>query len=152
MRNLIIATILAAIPMAVWAEEDTPQDIALEARKGFFQMLGANMGTLAGMAKGEVAYDEAAAVTAASNIEALSKYTVPMHFIDGTSTKEMPDETEALPEIWSDNAGFTAKFAALGEAAAGAGEAVKGGQDKVGPVVQKLGGACKGCHDTYRKK
>ena len=31
-------------------------------------------------------------------------------------------------------------------------EAVKGGQANVGPVVQKLGGSCKNCHDDYRKK
>ena len=43
-------------------------------------------------------------------------------------------------------------YAALGEAASGASEAVKGGQANIGPVLQKLGGACKDCHDSFRKK
>ena len=135
-------------PLAAMAEDD-PKELALEARKGYFVMLGANMAPLAAMAKGEMPYDEAAAVAAAANIETLSKYTVGMHFMPGTAKGEVED-TDAKPEIWSDMAGFGAKFAAFQEAAAGAAEAVKGGQDKVGPVVQKLGGSCKGCHDSSR--
>ena len=38
------------------------------------------------------------------------------------------------------------------EAATGASDAVKGGAGEVGAVVQKLGGACKACHDDYREK
>lgn len=148
--RLILATVLAIAPVAAFAQEDTPQDIALESRQGFFQMLGVNMGTLAGMAKGDVAYDEAKAAQAGSNIEALTKYDPTIHFIEGTSAADMADRTRAKPEIWTDMAGFSAKYAALQQAATGAGEAVKGGQDKVGPVVQSLGAACKGCHDQFR--
>ena len=149
--RFLLAAAIAAAPFAAVAE-DSPQDIALEARQGYFQMLGANMGTLAGMAKGDVAYDEAQAVLAATNINALSRYVVPMHFIDGTSNADLADKTEALPAIWTDRAGFEEKFADLQKAADGIPEAVKGGQDKVGPVVQALGAACKACHDTYRAK
>lgn len=149
--RFLLAAAIAAAPFAAVAE-DSPQDIALEARQGYFQMLGANMGTLAGMAKGDVAYDEAQAVLAATNINALSRYFVPMHFIDGTSNADLADDTEALPAIWTDRAGFEQKFADLQKAADGIPEAVKGGQDKVGPVVQALGAACKACHDTYRAK
>ena len=149
--RFLLAAAIAAAPFAAVAE-DSPQDIALEARQGYFQMLGANMGTLAGMAKGDVAYDEAQAVLAATNINALSRYVVPMHFIDGTSNADLADKTEALPAIWTDRAGFEEKFADLQKAADGIPEAVKGGQDKVGPVVQALGATCKACHDTYRAK
>lgn len=149
--RFLLAAAIAVAPFAVMAE-DSPQDIALEARKGYFQMLGANMGTLAGMAKGDVAYDEAQAVLAATNINALSQYFVPMHFIDGTSNADLGADTQALPVIWTDRAGFEEKFAGLQKAADGIPEAVKGGQDKVGPVVQALGAACKACHDTYRAK
>lgn len=145
--KLFLVAAIAAFP--VLAHADAAED-ALEARQGFMKMLGINMGTLAGMAKGEIAYDAAAATTAGNNIEALTKYTVPALFIEGTS----PDdgvETEALPAIWENSEDFAAKFAALGEAAAGAGAAAGGGQEAVGPVVQKLGEACKACHDDYRK-
>lgn len=142
---MALATLAPTLALA----EDDPKDLAIEARKGYFVMLGANMAPLAAMAKGEMPYDEAAAAQAATNIETLSKYPVGMHFMPGTAKGEMED-TDAKPEIWTDMEGVKAKFAAFQEAAAGAGEAVKGGQDKVGPVVQKLGGSCKGCHDNYR--
>ncbi|MFB2533424.1 cytochrome c [Paracoccus sp. p4-l81] len=143
-----VLAIASLTPLAAMADED-PKELAIEARQGYFVMLGANMGQLAGMAKGDIAYDEAAAATAGANIEALSKYTVGMHFMPGTAKGEM-DDTDAKPEIWTDMAGFSAKFADFQNAAAGASEAVKGGQGNVGPVVQKLGGTCKACHDSFR--
>lgn len=152
MRFLIAAAALAtAIPLSALAQDDPKAD-AVKARQGYFTMLAANMGALSGMAKGDVAYDEAAAVAAATNINALSRYDVTMHFIDGTSADDLADATEAKPEIFADRAGFSAKFADLQKAADGIPEAVKGGQDKLGPVVGALGGTCKACHDTYRVK
>lgn len=152
MRFLIAAAAMAAtLPLTALAD-DTPQQVAVEARHGFFQMLGYNMGTLAGMAKGDVPYDEAAAVAAATNINALSRYDITTHFIEGTSSADLAGESEALPEAIADKAGLSAKYADLQKAADGIPEAVKGGQDKVGPVVAALGGACKACHDNYRVK
>lgn len=145
-----LISLIAAAPIAAMAD-DSPEEAALEARKGYFLMLGANMGPLAGMAKGEIAYDEAKASQAAANIETLTHYPVGMHFLPGTAAGEM-DDSEAKPAIWTDMEGFSAKYNALVEAAAGAAEAVKGGQANVGPVVQKIGGACKGCHDDYREE
>lgn len=148
MKTMILSALLAALPMATMAAD--PLEDAVEARHGYYIMLGMNMGTLAGMAKGEVPYDEAAASRAAANIEALSKYDLPALFPAGTAHGEI-DDSNALPAIWTNNADFVAKFEGLQKAAAGAAEAVKGGQANVGPVVQNLGAACKACHDTYRK-
>lgn len=148
--RILLAAAIAALPLAALAED--AKDEAVEARKGFFIMLSTNMATLAGMAKGEIAYDEAQATAAASNIETLSKYTLPIHFIEGTSMTDMPGETVAKAEIWSNNADFLQKFAGFQQAATGVGEAVKGGQGNVGPVVQNLGVTCKACHDNYRGK
>lgn len=149
-RQLLTASILAIAPISAFAD-DTPQQAARDARQGFYLMLGANMGPLAAMAKGEMPYDEAAASSHAKNIETLTNYPVTMHFIEGSFSDQLED-TEALPKIADNMEDFKGKFAALGEAAAGASEAVKGGQENVGPVVGKLGGACKACHDEYRKK
>lgn len=147
MRLMLVAAI-AALPVLAYA--DAAED-ALEARHGFMNMMNINMGTLAGMAKGDIAYDEAAATTAGANIETLSKYTLPALFIEGTSTEDGV-ETRALPAIWENPEDFAKKFAGLQEAAMGAAAAVAGGQESVGPVVEKLGQACKACHDDYRKK
>lgn len=148
MKKLILIAALAAAPAI--AHADAAED-AIEARQGFYKMLAINMGTLAGMAKGEIAYDEAQAAAAGANIEALTGYDLPALFIEGTSSEDNP-ETEALPAIWENPEGFAEKFAGLQEAAAGASQAVMGGQENVGAVVQKLGGACKACHDDFRKK
>ncbi len=148
MRKLILASLIAAIPAIALA--NAAED-AIEAREGYMKMLAINMATLAGMAKGDIAYDAAAATTAGDNIEALSKYALPDLFIPGTSPADGVD-TEATAAVWENSADFGTKFAGLQEAAAGAGAAVGGGQDAIGPVLQKLGGACKACHDTYRKE
>ncbi len=149
MRLFITAAALAALPFMALADETTDNNV--KARQGYFQMLAANMAPLAAMAKGEAAYDEGAAVTAATNIETLTRYTLPSHFVAGSADGDH-DASNAKSEIWANSEDFAAKFADLGTAAAGASEAVKGGQANVGPVVQKLGMACKACHDLYRVK
>ena len=148
---MLSAAAMAAIPLTAIAQDEDPIHQAIEARKGFYQMLAINMGQLAGMAKGDIAYDEAAASRAAANIEALTQYDLPSLFIEGSAHGQAEDSA-AKPEIWADMDGFKAKFSGLQEAATGAAEAVKGGAENVGPVVGKLGAACKACHDVYREK
>ena len=150
MRLISIAAIAATAAVPILAHADQKEDV-VEARHGYMKMLAINMAPLAGMAKGEVEYDEAAASTAAANIEALSKYDLPALFIEGTAHGEVED-SDALPAIWEKPEDFAQEYAAFAEAATGAGEAVKGGQANVGPVLQKLGGACKDCHDDFREK
>lgn len=153
MRQLVLATALAAIPtlaIPTLSFADAAED-AIEARQGYMKMLAINMGTLAGMAKGEIEYNAEAATAAGNNIEALAGYALPALFIEGTAMGGA-HETEALPAIWENSADFAAKYAGLQQAAAGAGAAVGGGQESIGPALQKLGGACKACHDDYRKE
>ncbi len=151
MRYFLTAAALAAMPLTAMAQDDDPIKQAVKARQGYYQMLAINMGTLAGMAKGDIAYDAAAAGTAAANIEALTKYDLPGLFPEGSGADQI-EGTAAKPAIWQDPEDFRAKFQDLGTAAMGASEAVQGGADSVGPVVGKLGGACKACHDSYREK
>lgn len=150
MRRFITAAALIALPFAALADAEAIES-NIKARQGFFQMLSLNMGTLAGMAKGDIAYDEDAAALAASNIETLAHFDLPMLFIDGSASNEV-EGTDAKPDIWANPEEFRAKFAGLGEAAAGTPDAVKGGQANLGPVVQALGGSCKACHDQFREK
>jgi cytochrome c556 len=151
MRLILTAAVIAAIPLTVLAQDDDPIHQAIEARHGFYQMLAINMGTLAGMAKGDIAYNEAAASRAAANIEALTHYDLPSLFIEGSAHGQAEDSA-AKPDIWTNMDDFRSKFAGLGQAATGASEAVKGGAENVGPVVGKLGAACKACHDVFREK
>ena len=144
-KALAVTLVLALPGVALAQSAEEAAEKAIEARHGFMTMLGINMGQLSGLAKGEIAYDEAAA-----NIVALTQYDAPALFIEGTSSEDN-DNSDALPAIWEKPDDFRAKFAALGEAAAGSPDAVKGGQENLGPVLQKIGGACKACHDNYRK-
>lgn len=149
-KAIALALALSPPALAVAQSAEEAAESAIEGRHGFMTMLGISMGQLAGMAKGEIAYDEALASRAAANIVALSQYDAPALFIEGTSSADTSD-SEALPAIWENPDDFRAKFAALSEAAAGSPDAVKGGQGNLGPVLQKLGGTCKACHDDYRK-
>lgn len=148
----LIAAIAMALPAAASAQED-PIAAAVKARQGYFAMLGANMGTLAGMARGQIDYDEAAAVRAASNIEALMGYDASIHFPAGSSADDLGAEvTEARANIWTDMDGFGEKAADLGMAVEGLSDAVVGGQQNVGAAIGNVGAACKACHDDYRVK
>lgn len=151
MRFLVFAAIAATLPLGAMAEDDSPEVTAMKARQGYFKLLGANMEVLAGMAKGEIPYDEERAAMHASNIETLSQYNLGFHFPEGTSSDDL-EGSGALPKIWTELDGVVAKHADLAKAATGAGDAVRGGEGNVGPVVQALGGTCKACHDNYRKK
>lgn len=150
LTSLTIPTAILATMIATPLLAQTAEESAVKARQGFYTAISIEMNTLAGMARGEVEYDEAAASAAASNLMALASYDAPKLFIEGTSTDEI-ETTNALPAIWQDNDDFRAKFAALTEATSGIDQAVMGGQGNVGPVVQQLGTACRDCHQSYRR-
>ncbi|MBU3029604.1 c-type cytochrome [Paracoccus marinaquae] len=145
-KSAVVAS-LVAFPVMAAAQS---AEVAIEARQGYMELLAINMGQLSGMAKGDIAYDEGAASTAAANIATLTNYTVPSLFVAGSADGEA-EESRALPAIWQKPEEFAQRFASLREAATGAPEAVMGGQANVGPALQKLGGACKACHDDFRK-
>ena len=150
MHLLKYATLAAAIAMpTVIAAQDA--ETALEGRQGYMTMISIEMGKLAGMAKGEIAYDEAIASAAAANLVALTEYdSAPLFAVAGTSSDDT-DESSLLPAAFENSSDFATKLGDLKAAAAGSPQAVMGGQENVGPVVQKLGGTCKACHDDYRK-
>ncbi|WP_347267035.1 cytochrome c [Paracoccus sp. (in: a-proteobacteria)] len=150
MRLVLTAAALAILPLTASAQDD-PIEQAIEARQGFYEMLAINMGKLAGMAKGDLPYDETAASRAAANIETLTHYDLPSLFLEGSGSDKVKG-TAARPDIWADPDQFRAKFSGLQEAAVGAPDAAKGGAANVGALVQKLGGACKACHDSFREK
>lgn len=148
MRFAIFAAALAIPTVALAA--DPVQDV-VEARQGFYKLLGANMGVLAGMAKGEIEYDAAAAQTAADNMGTLTMYNMSHLFMPGTSSADS-DKTRALPAIWEDFPGVQEKGTAF-VGAVQAMQAVAGaGKDQMAGALGPLGGSCKGCHDTYRAK
>lgn len=149
MRKAIITALALAIPTGLAAG---PMEDTIAARQGYFKLLGANVGVLAAMAKGERDYDAAAAQAAADNLVTLSNYKIGHLFMEGTSADDFPDKTRALAKIWEDPSDVQAKFGGFVEAAAGM-QAVAGqGKGEMAGALGAVGGACKACHDNYRAK
>jgi cytochrome c556 len=84
--------------------------------------------------------------------KAIAKWAavVPTLFPKGTETGH---ETKALPEIWSDPAGFKKIALALGDAATKLATDAKAGEaDAVATDTKLLGDQCAACHKAYRAK
>lgn len=147
MRFALIAALIAA-PTVIFADQakDT-----VEARQGYYKLLGSNMGVFASMAKGAVDYDAAAAQTAADNMSVLTSYNLAPLFMPGTSSDDV-EGSRALPAMWTDMAGVQEKGAALTAAVANMKTAAGQGKAEMAGALGQLGGTCKACHKAYRAK
>ncbi|WP_095587583.1 c-type cytochrome [Actibacterium ureilyticum] len=149
MRTAIFATLALALPAIASAD---PMEDTIAARQGFYKLLGANVGIIAAMAKGETDYDAAGAQTAADNIVTLTNYNLAHVYVPGTSADEYPGKTRALGKIWEEFPAVAEKGAGLKAAALEMQAAAGQGQGEMAAALGKLGGACKACHDDYRAK
>lgn len=122
---------------------------AVTARVNVMELYGFHLGILGGMAEGKVDYDAAAASAAANNLLALASLDQSAWWPAGTDNASI-EGTRALPKIWEDFEGVSAKGQAFGEATANlasvAGDGLEALQGAIGPV----GRSCGGCHREYR--
>lgn len=147
MRKTLIAALIAAPVMSMAG----PAEDTVAARQGFYKLLGANMGVLAGMAKGERDYDGSAAQSAADNILLLTTYNLGHLYPQGTSSSDMKG-TRAKAAIWQEFGEVQKKADALFEAATKMKEVAGFDKADMAGALGALGGSCKGCHDTYREE
>jgi cytochrome c556 len=138
---------IAATTAFAQGEADKARADAVSARHAQMQMVGYHTGVLGGIAKGEVAYDSAVVDAAAQNLVALSGMKHATLWIADTEQGAV-EGSRAKPEIWTDRAGFEAKFEDLSTAA----QSLVGAADAaaVGAGMAALGESCKACHETYR--
>lgn len=126
----------------------TAQDVGkiVAYRQGIMKALGWHIGPIAGMAKGEVAFDQAKLQHHANALAALSQI-LQEGFPEGSA-----GDSKAKPDIWTNWADFETKVDGLETAtaalAAGAGGVTDAGG--IGALLGPVGGACKACHDSYR--
>ena len=118
-------------------------------RQAIMKAIGKAVGGAAPIAKGEAAFDAAAANAALAAInENLMKLDIATLFPAGSDV----GETTASPKIWEDLAGFTAavdKFKADAAAAVAANpQDLAAFQAQFGAVTKN----CGSCHGTYRIK
>lgn len=128
---------------------DGAHDQAIKARKGLMQFYAMNLGVLGAMAKGDRAYDAAAATTAAANIAAIAGTNQSMLWPAGSDQMSV-DDTRALPDLWDNLADVSAKSADMVTAAAAMQTAAGTDLAALQEAMKALGGACGACHKPYR--
>jgi cytochrome c556 len=111
------------------------------------QMISYHTGVLGDMAKGSVDFDAAMAQAAAANLKHLAAMAPATLWTDG-SEQGAVEGSRAKPEIWSDPAGFAAKFKVLEDASAALMDVAD--LDALRAGMGGVGGSCKGCHQGYR--
>lgn len=148
MRKLLVgglgAVALAAVVMTAYAPASNAQMDLIKERQDTMKAIGGGMKKLGDMAKGAMAYD-AAAVSEAGNAMAEHFAKLATLVPEGS----ISDESYAKPEIWQDMAGFTAAR----EKAEAAAKSLAATSDEAGfkAALGDLGGACKGCHEKFRR-
>ena len=141
MKSIAITLMALIFSNAVLA--DAEKDI--DYRKATFMVVGGHMKSMGTILKGRVHQSELK--LHADGIRAMSAI-VPTVFPEGSGD----GKTAALPAIWEKPAEFKIVLNKFVAAANDMAEAVDSGEmSAIGPAIQKLGGACKGCHDNFRE-
>jgi cytochrome c556 len=141
-----LCTMLSA-PAPALAQFAKPED-AIKYRKNALFVMQQNFSRVAAMAAGKAPFDPKVAAESAEVAEYVGHLPWAA-FGPGTDK----GDTRAKPEIWSDAAKFKAAADKLESELANLSKAAKSGNlDAIKPAVQAAGGACKSCHDAFRKE
>ena len=151
-KRLIAFTTMAVLTaFGVYAQDaEDPFADALETRHGLMLQMASDLGTLGGMAKGEVAYDKASATKAAANVAAIASVISMAQFPAGSENGKSAD-SYALADIWAKQDDFLVKITDLNNAAAMMQTAAATDADAIKASMAQLGGACSACHKAYRQ-
>jgi cytochrome c556 len=142
---LALAGVVTALPAA--AQFAKPED-AVKYRKAAFTVMAAHFGRVGAMVNGRVPFDAAAAQANMEVANTMAKLPFTA-FGPGTDV----GDTRAKPNIWSDNAKFTAAANKMVEEMGKLNAAAKTGNlDQIKAAFGPVGGACKACHDDFRKE
>lgn len=145
--SIALACGAAALALPAGAQFAKPED-AIKYRQSALFVLAQHFGRLGAMAQGKVPYDAKAALENAELVQTLSHLPWAA-FGPGTDKGR---DTRAKPEIWSDQAKFKEAQDRLLAATPKLVAAAKAGNvDALKPAVQATSGACKNCHDNFRK-
>ena len=141
----LLATALAYSASAS-AQFAKPED-AIKYRKSALFVMQQNFGRVAAMASGKVPFDAKSAADSAATAEFAAKLPWAA-FGEGTDK----GDTRAKPEIWKERAKFQEYADKMQAEMSKLAVAAKAGNlDGVKAAVAATGGACKACHDAYRK-
>lgn len=120
-------------------------------RQALFNQFLQHSEPMGGMLQGRLAFDGPAFAQHAEQLVQLAD--VPWtHF--SAPDSENPQPNQALPAVWSDAEGFTARIAQYQSAVAALQQITAQGVDapeQVASAMQTVQQACKACHDGYRR-
>ena len=140
-------TVLAVVAIAVGITAVAAQSDPIAARRQHMKDLGAQTKTGAGMAKGEIPYDQTKAEGIfASYVKAGTE--IPSLFPE---TSKTGGDTAALPAIWANQADFKARADKFVADAKAAQSGVKD-LDSFKATFSNITKNCGGCHENYRAK
>lgn len=143
-----LALTLATPAMAQFAK---PED-AVKYRQSAFALMGAHMGRLAAVVKGETPYNRDEVVRNAAIIGTLS--SLPWQaFPSSTESGKTSGKNDALPVIWTENAKFKSAADRMQAAVAELNTAAQSGNpENLKKALGATSQTCKACHDDFRKK
>jgi len=147
-RSVLVATGVAAFAGGAFAQD---AEKAVEARQSLMQLYSHYLGTLGGMAKGDVDYDAEAASAAANSLLALSTLSQANLWPQGSDTEALGEKTRALSDIWTTYPAIAEKGEAFANAAAAMADAAGTDLASLQGAMKDLGGSCSGCHKPYRQ-
>lgn len=152
MKRRIVSTILAiTVAGAAFAGSHADPAIqgAIKARQGQMQLYQHNLGILGAMAKGDVAYDAAAASAAANNLKALANLDAMTLWPQG-SDMESVEGTRAKAELWTTFPAVLENSQAMTTAANAMADAAGTDLAALQAAMGAVGSACGACHKAYR--
>jgi cytochrome c556 len=145
--SLTLAALAATAAAPATAQFAKPED-AIKYRQSAMFVMSQHVGRIGAMVNGRAPYDPKAAVDNAELVATMSHLPWPAY---GPGT-DKGRETRAKPEIWTDQARFKeAQDRLTGETAKLVAAAKTSNLDNVKAAFQGVGGACKNCHDNFRK-
>ncbi len=149
-RKLVsIAAIAAVAATAVYAGGHGGNP-AVKARQAHMQLYAFNLGILGGMVQEKTEYNAEMATTAAADLAALAALTQANYWPEGTSSEDLPEESRALPNGWTDFQGAIAISMKLAENSAAMAAVAGNGLDELKAAFGPAAGTCGECHKAYR--
>jgi cytochrome c556 len=145
MSNRKVLTVASGLLAVTLAGSAVLAASPIEDREAAMKAIGKAMGDLAKIAKKEKKFDAATVKADAQTIHdrlGIAKGLFP----EGS---DKGHKTRALAAIWTDRATFDQAFQRAEEASLAMSQVTS--EDQFMPALNKLGGACKNCHDKFRK-
>lgn len=141
----LIPVLALSIATPAAAQFAKPED-AIKYRQSAFALMGAHMGRLSAVVKGEVPYNREDVMRNAAIINTLS--SLPWQaFGPGT------EGGKAEPAIWKESAKFKSGADRMQAAVAELNSAAQSGNpENLKKALGATGQTCKACHDDFRKK